>query len=93
MTDQTPPSDPGQPSPETDQEQARAALLAQLTAAGLSLADLSILTGHASVDTTLRVMLPTELTRLRRDLPSSVATWGPYLQMLCDGLPKVCPCP
>jgi len=94
MTDDTtPPGEQGQPDPGTADEQMRAKLLAQLKAAGLSLADLDILTGPAAVDTTLRALLPEQMVLLRRDMPGSANTWGPYLQMLRDGLPEVCPCP
>lgn len=33
------------------------------------------------------------LPALHRDLPDSVKTWGPYLELLIDGLPELCPCP
>ncbi|MCF6506582.1 hypothetical protein E9549_04040 [Blastococcus sp. MG754426] len=32
-------------------------------------------------------------TALRQDLPDSEKTWAPYLRLLVDGLPDVCPCP
>src|SRR3954453_3991846 len=33
------------------------------------------------------------VTEMRRDLPRSVSTWEPYLQLYVDGLPDTCPCP
>jgi hypothetical protein len=33
------------------------------------------------------------VTAMRRDLPRSEKTWGPYLQLLVDGLPDMCSCP
>jgi site-specific recombinase XerC len=33
------------------------------------------------------------ITALRQDLPRSEKTWAPYLQLLADGLPDMCPCP
>lgn len=32
-------------------------------------------------------------TAMRQDLPRSEKTWAPYLQLLVDGLPDMCPCP
>jgi hypothetical protein len=33
------------------------------------------------------------ITAMRQDLPRSEKTWAPYLQLLADGLPDMCPCP
>lgn len=41
----------------------------------------------------LRDAVALALPALRRDLPDSVKTWEPYLLLLVDGLPAVCPCP
>jgi hypothetical protein len=30
---------------------------------------------------------------MRRDVPRSVKTWEPYLQLYVDGFPEMCPCP
>ena len=33
------------------------------------------------------------VTAMRQDLPRSEKTWAPYLRLLVDGLPGMCPCP
>jgi site-specific recombinase XerC len=69
----------------------RAALLAQgLDAAAVDAA----VTAAAAAVAVYRVAdaVTDALPAMRRDLPDSVKTWGPYLQMLTDGLPGVCPC-
>ncbi len=33
------------------------------------------------------------ITAMRQDLPRSEKTWAPYLQLLVDGMPDMCPCP
>ena len=33
------------------------------------------------------------IAAMRRDPPDSEKTWAPYLRLLVDGLPGMCPCP
>jgi site-specific recombinase XerC len=42
---------------------------------------------------TVRRAVVDAVTAMRQDLPRSEKTWAPYLQLLVDGLPDMCPCP
>jgi hypothetical protein len=42
---------------------------------------------------TVRQAVADAVTAMRQDLPRSEKTWAPYLQLLVDGLPDMCPCP
>ncbi|MCW2621108.1 MAG: hypothetical protein JWL64_710 [Frankiales bacterium] len=42
---------------------------------------------------TVRQAVADAVTAMRQDLPRSEKTWAPYLQLLVDGLPDLCPCP
>lgn len=58
----------------------------------------------AAIDTMLTAAAEPEVDRVRQSVadaikamrkhqPRSEKTWAPYLQMLADGLPQMCPCP
>ena len=79
------------PGDDAKREAMRAALLAQ----GWNSAD---------IDAAFPAPLPVSVYRMRqgvadaveemrRDLPRSVKTWEPYLQVYVDGFPAMCPCP
>ncbi|MBN1092806.1 hypothetical protein JKP75_09700 [Blastococcus sp. TML/M2B] len=42
---------------------------------------------------TVRLAVADAVRAMRQDLPRSEKTWAPYLQLLVDGLPGMCPCP
>ncbi|SDO03451.1 Site-specific recombinase XerC [Klenkia soli] len=68
----------------------RATLLAQ----GFSAADIDGMLGAPrQAVNTIRTAVADATAAMRRELPASLKTWGPYLQVLVDGLPDLCPCP
>lgn len=69
-----------------------AEILALLAAADVSVDQLRGLLTTAS-PVLLSAHVTTALAELKRQSPGSHRTWAPYLLMLADGLPDVCPCP
>jgi integrase len=81
------------PAPDDD---AREAMRATLLAAGHDPATVNrMLSDPADEPEVLRMRGAVDLAMqaMRADRPDSVKTWGPYLAVLVDGLPLVCPCP
>lgn len=87
---------PSTPAPSTPPSGGLPAdLLARLTAAGVSLDDLThagLVRAEASPDRSLARQVALALNELERDRPGSYKTWSPYLRILVHGLPDLCPC-
>ena len=70
-------------------------LLARLTAAGVPLDDLTqagLVWAEETPPRSLSRQVTLALVELERDRPGSHKTWSPYLRILVDGLPDLCPC-
>ena len=86
----------GVPGTEATRSVEQEELLARLRAAGLSLSDLAtsgLIPPTTAGAPTLAVLVPEALAALKRQSPGTHGTWSPYLNMLIDGLPELCPCP
>jgi hypothetical protein len=83
---------PAASTPETNdavREAMRTALLAQ----GFATADIETMLPAQEETYRVRRAVTEAIAAMCRDLPSSVKTWAPYLRLLVDGLPGMCPCP
>ena len=96
--DHTQNTQPGTSTPSTPTPPAGgmpADLLARLTAAGVSLDDLTqagLVWAEETPPRSLSRQVTLALVELERDRPGSHKTWSPYLRILVDGLPDLCPC-
>jgi site-specific recombinase XerD len=81
--------------PSTEPTSDRQQILDRMVAAGFSLEEIEAagLLPAVSTDRTVATLVADALTELQRGNPGSHRTWAPYLRILKDGLPDVCPCP
>jgi hypothetical protein len=70
-------------------EAMRTALLAQ----GFAPADVETMLPAQEGAYRVQQAVTDAIAAMRRDLPASEKTWAPYLRLLADGLPGMCPCP
>jgi hypothetical protein len=70
-------------------EAMRAALLAQ----GFDAAAVETMLPAQAAAYRVRQAVTDAIAAMSRDLPGSVKTWAPYLRLLAEGLPDLCPCP
>jgi site-specific recombinase XerD len=86
-------NDPTTPTP--DHRVVRDKMRADLIAQGYDPAVVEQMLGGAAPagGYLIRDAVADGLRAMHQDLPRSVKTWGPYLQVLSDGLPHLCPCP
>jgi site-specific recombinase XerC len=71
----------------------REAMRATLLAQGYTAGDIETLLPAKEEVYRVRQAVADAATAMRRDLPDSEKTWAPYLRLLVDGLPGMCPCP
>jgi hypothetical protein len=82
----------GEAAPADMREQMRASLIAQ--GYDRSIVDAMLAAAPYPADVyRVRQMVSDAVQAMRRDRPRSEKTWAPYLRLLVDGLPQMCPCP
>ena len=79
-------------TPHDSADRQRDAMRAALLNQGFDLAAIDGMLATSTTTYRVRDAVSDAVHAMRQERPRSVKTWEPYLQLLVDGLPELCPC-